>query len=267
LAAMMVAFRDYVLQGSKTCNGVFLATCGEEADLLGSRAYVAQRREVPDVIIVGEPTRLKLSVAHKGIVRLRLKTYGKSAHSSTPDHGRNAIYLMREVIECVEDYSRALASRPSHGMLGTETLAVTKINGGESINSIPANCEIQIDWRILPGRKRNDCIRELKEYLTARFAESVGMELICHFDPMETDPNHPEVKRLAGACRSVMGKCEMTCQPYMTDASAWSNRNIPSVILGPGNPAQAHTSDEFITIDELEQAVEVYRTCLVQPAM
>ena len=151
-------------------------------------------------------------------------------------------------------------------MLGTETLAVTKIHGGESINSIPANCEIQIDWRILPSRQRNECIRELQEYLSVRFSEPIGTELICHFDPMETDPNHPEVKRITDICRSVMGKCEITSQPYMTDASAWSNRNIPSVILGPGNPAQAHTSDEFIPIDELEQAVDVYRSCLAQQA-
>ena len=55
---------------------------------------------------------------------------------------------------------------------------------------------------------------------------------------------------------------EITSQPYMTDAGAWSNKNIPILIFGPGSPKQAHASDEFIAVDELEKAALVYKNYL-----
>lgn len=258
LAAMMVAFSNVIKYHKPCCNITLLATCGEEYDLLGAKYYINQIGQYPSVIVVGEPTKLKIASAHKGVLRLHVKTHGKSAHSSSPHIGKNAIVSMANIILAIQEFSHKFAFGLKDELLHTETLAITQIHGGLNINTVPDQCEIRIDWRILPGRKIQDCINELLLFLKSRFDENIEFAVLCSFNAVRTNVNHPEIMRIRHANQIKMGNSEIIGLPYTTDASAFAEMNIPTIIFGPGDPAHAHSKTEYICINELNKATEVY---------
>lgn len=262
LACMMIAFRNRV-QADLPCNLVLLASCGEEYDTCGASHYARQSGESLAGAIFGEPTQLKVITAHKGVVRFRLTTTGRSAHSSTPQLGDNAIYHLAEFIPALKNFADVLSQNTGHPRLGCETLAVTQIKGGHQVNVIPDHCEALIDWRILPGRSVDACQQELCNYLT----ETAGMtrptiENIGYYAPVETAADHRFTGQLLKAVERVLGTTETDVVAYGTDASGFAQLDMPSLVLGPGDIAQAHTEDEFIEIDQLEKGLAVHEAFL-----
>jgi len=259
LAAMLLAFRDRVQAGALGCNLIFLATCGEEYNMTGSEYYFAQGINKPSAAVFAEPTEMKVIVAHKGVVRLRLTSAGKSAHSATPVLGKNAIYSMARAVTAVEEYARRLSRATSHPALQQETLSLTIIKGGQQINVIPDRCTAQIDWRILPHHDPQHCCEELTAFLQHQLDEPVNVELLGRHAPMEIDPSDPVVASLLKSVQKAGFKPQTTVAPYATDASAFVPWQIATPIVGPGNPDQAHTQDEYLEIDQLEKAFIAYK--------
>lgn len=262
LAALMIAFRDRVQQGDLPCNLVLLASCGEEYELNGARYWAQHCSGDLAGIVIAEPTRLDVVVAHKGVARVHLVTRGKSAHSSIPKLGQNAIYIMGRALPVVEKFGKELAARPAHPLLNTETLSVTMIQGGQQINVIPDRCTANVDWRILPGRQPEQCRKELAAALQEQLKEPVEVEMINAYESMETSAQHPLVSALLRAGDKATGKCRPISVGYATDASAFTHLGIPTPIFGPGDGCQAHTQDEYIDIEHLEKGVAAYREFL-----
>jgi acetylornithine deacetylase len=263
LACMMIAFRNRVQAGDLPCNLVLLASCGEEYDTCGASHYARQSGESLAGAIFGEPTQLKVITAHKGVVRFRLTAAGQSAHSSTPQLGDNAIYHLSDLIPAIKKFADTLSRETSHPQLGCETLALTQIRGGHQINVIPDRCEALIDWRILPGRSIDACQQELCNYLVETAGRaSPAIENIGYYAPMETDAGHRFTGRLLKAVECVVGAAETDVVAYGTDASGFAQLDMPSLVLGPGDIAQAHTEDEFIEIDQLEKGLAVHEAFL-----
>jgi acetylornithine deacetylase len=102
-----------------------------------------------DAAIVAEPTEMRLVIAGKGVLRWKIRTRGKSAHSSKPHLGVNAISHMAEVIGAV-DRETARLSHVAHPLLGPATANVGIIHGGVQVNLVPDRYEIEIDRRLLP---------------------------------------------------------------------------------------------------------------------
>ena len=263
LAVMMIAFRDRVRQGGELpCNLAFLGSCGEEYDMSGSKFCAAQLGGKLAAVVLAEPTDLKVVVAHKGVVRLKVVCSGKSAHSSNPESGKNAIYGMARALKVLEDYAGELRGRAGHPQLKSETLSATLISGGRQINIIPDRCETLIDWRILPGRSAQQCRDELSNILHERTDESIGVELINDYKSMESSAEDPVVKALLAAAEQVTGKGEAIAVGYATDASAFTELGIPTPIFGPGWDGKAHTQDEYIAIEQLEKGLAAYKIFL-----
>ena len=124
---------------------IFLVS-DEEVSGLGTKDILS-RGYTADMAVVGEPTGLEVMIAHKGVVRWRLSAFGKSAHSSSPDEGINAIYKMAEACLEIEKFSRALQKK-RHPLLGFPTITINTIRGGDKDNIIPAFCEVSIDRRL-----------------------------------------------------------------------------------------------------------------------
>src|SRR5580704_8115806 len=110
-----------------------------------------------DAAIVAEPTALRAVIASKGVLRWKVRTRGKAAHSSKPELGINAIVNMTRVIEAFEQSAATLA-RPPHPLLGGPTLNIGVIHGGVQVNFVPDSCEIEIDRRLLPGETVADVL-------------------------------------------------------------------------------------------------------------
>jgi acetylornithine deacetylase len=217
---------------------------------------------VPDLAIVAEPTQLDVVVAHKGVVRWRCHTRGRAAHSSRPELGENAIYRMGQALAVFERYQREVVGRlGTHPLCGPGTFSVGTIRGGSSVNTVPDRCTIEIDRRLPPGQEPETAYRHLIDYLNRE--GNLGF-------PVEHDPpylqapalsdaaNGPLADRLVEVVRSVTGRCRKIAVPYATDAAMVAMAGVPTVVCGPGSVEQAHTACEWIALDELRQAVEVY---------
>jgi acetylornithine deacetylase len=217
----------------------------------------------PKRAIVAEPTEFAVVVTHKGIVRWRCHTRGRAAHSSQPQQGKNAIYAMTDVITAIRDFDReVLMHRGADCLCGRPTVSVNTIHGGTGANVVPDHAVIDIDHRLMPGEVPADARQELIEFIAARVS---GESVIEHETPwnqsrgMQAGENQVWAKQVAQAANFDGRTSEFVGVPYGTDAWVFAAIGIPTVVVGPGSIAQAHTEDEWISVAELERGVEVYR--------
>jgi acetylornithine deacetylase len=228
---------------------VFAGLIDEENAQAGSRALAASGFKA-DLAIVGEPTRLQVVTAHKGSLWLELETHGKAAHGATPQFGKNAIHEMARIVDLLEtDYASQLRKR-KHPLLGHATVNVGKIYGGALPNIVPDRCAISVDRRTLPGETDAGVRREISALLRAqKLSANISCAKLAPALPLETDHQLPLVQKFL---KSV-GQSKPLGVHFFCDAAVLSAGGIPSVVFGPGDIAQAHTTDEWISLSELER--------------
>ena len=261
LAVFMDALCSLVAEGTKLRYNVLLAAVAdEEYQFTGAQTAVA-RGLCADFGVCGEPTRLHIIRAHKGVTRWRIRTSGRAAHSAYPERGKNAIYTMGHVLTALEQHARELTQRHPHAVLGAPTMSVGVIEGGQAVNIVPENCWIEIDRRTLPGERREDILGDVRSALKdigdwsmdAPHLEAAGMEV----------PEAGEdVNRLRTAIASSVGAAVVESAQYATDAGMYCAAGIPCVVFGPGDIADAHTDAESIDLKELLTAREIIRRFL-----
>jgi acetylornithine deacetylase/succinyl-diaminopimelate desuccinylase-like protein len=169
---------------------------------------------------------------------------------------------MAAVVDLLETEYAATLERRTHPLLGHATVNVGTITGGKQPNIVPDRCEILIDRRTLPGETRAQVFAELRALLArlgvrSDLADGVDADLtdtkndLC--PALETDPGLPLVRQLM--------RCAGQRRPqgvhYFSDAAVLASGGIPSVLLGPGDIAQAHTADEWIELTQLERATRL----------
>ena len=251
IAAYLAALLELAATGPRPRETEIILTAlvDEENNQSGSRDLV-KRGLKADLAIVGEPTRLKVITAHKGDLWLRTTTHGKSAHGSKPHLGKNAVHAMARVVEELETHYAASLKRRTHPLLGHATVNVGAIAGGKQPNIVPDRCEILIDRRTLPGETDAGVIAELRTLLRRL---GVDAELTdtknAPCPALETDPNLPLVRQLTRCA----GQRRALGVDYFSDAAVLASGGIPSVLLGPGDIAQAHTADEWVELTQLER--------------
>ena len=255
VAAMLTALCELAGAGQRPADTeiVFAALVDEEHGQAGSRALVAGGLRA-SLAIVGEPTCLQVVSAHKGTLWMKLETLGKSAHGSWPELGRNAVHEMARVVDLLETtYARELRRR-RHPLLGCATVSVGAIRGGTQPNIVPDRCTILIDRRTLPGETEAGVRRELDAVLRRKnLAVAYVHDKLPHCPPLETDPRLPLVARFLNS----VGQRKAAGVRYFCDASVLGHGGIPSVVFGPGDIAQAHTADEWISLSSLERGKDL----------
>ena len=231
----------------------FIGLVDEENAQAGSRA-VAALKERADLAIVGEPTRLRVVTTHKGNLWLRLEARGRAAHGSRPELGRNAILKMARVVEILETEYAARLGQRHHPLLRPPTINVGTIAGGVQPNVVPAGCAITIDRRTLPGERDAAVCAEITGLLRARkLAVRLTNTKTSVCLPMETDARLPLVRQLMAEA----GQKQPVGVDFFCDASVLSHGGIPSVVFGPGDIAQAHTAQEWISLTSLARATGI----------
>ena len=232
---------------------VFVGLMDEECNQTGSRAF-AKLRMKADLALVGEPTRCKVVTAHKGDLWLRLTATGKAAHGARPELGRNAVHSLAQCIDAIETDYAALLRKRRHPVLGHATINTGTIRGGAQPNIVPDHCEADLDRRTLPGETFAKIRRELLGVLARRGLKAKLIDVKGYTCPaLETDPGLPWVRDFM---RSVRQKKPLGVD-YYCDAANLAGAGIPTVVWGPGDIAQAHTADEWITIEQLERGTDM----------
>ena len=265
MAAMLAAFARVAREKPcGACHVVLACTVDEEHTFLGVQRLVRGNLRAGDKgpvgAVVAEPTQLQIVNAHKGAVRWHLLTAGRACHSSRPEQGVNAIYRMAALLPDVERYAEQLRASRTDPRLGSPTLSVGRIEGGTSVNTVPDRCRVEIDRRLLPGEDPKAAPDHFAAYLREHAGRHVPFE--CTPPWMSTPALGPEgsedlVARLGRAIDAVAGSHEVQAVPYGTDASTLAAAGIPAVVFGPGDIARAHTCDEWVPLDEVEQAGEI----------
>src|SRR3546814_717664 len=216
----------------------------------------------PAMCIVGEPTGMQPTVAHKGKRSFRAHVRGKECHSSLAPQGVNAVEYAAEVVS----YIRGIAGRLRHGGpfddkydITHTTAHVGVMHGGTALNIVPKDCSFDFEFRHLPEQDPDALFDEVR-----RFTEDQLVPVMREVDPdagfgweeissipalaIEADA---EVVTLAKhlAERNDHGKVA-----FGTEAGLFQTRGgIPTVVCGPGHIEQAHKPDEFISLEQLDK--------------
>ncbi|MDF1823262.1 MAG: M20/M25/M40 family metallo-hydrolase [Verrucomicrobiales bacterium] len=236
----------------------FVGLMGEEAGQPGSKHFARAHAQDYSFAIVGEPTELETVHAHKGCVWIELSTAGRSCHGSTPELGENAIRKMMPLLmNLLEQLENALSDY-ADPTLGASTVSLGKMEGGTSPNIVPSLCRAILDFRETPAlHAAGGSVELVKSILkTLDPSGSIRLNVIGDSVPLLTDPGIEGVKRL----QSIGSK--ITTAPWFCDAGRLGECGLAAVACGPGSIAQAHTKDEFLSINDLNAGVAFYRQFL-----
>lgn len=266
IAAMICAIKSLFLEeGTFPLSICFLGAVDEEYRAKGIYEFIKQDMQV-DGAVVGEPTGLNIVIAHKGVYRFTLTTEGKSVQSSKPQLGVNAIYKMMDVIQEVLEVLQPTYKDTGNALTGGPTVSVGVIQGGKEVNTVPNFCQIEVDRRVIPGENRADVEAEFQKILDSLRLRDVTFKATitnAFFDPpLDTDRESSIVRSMANVCEARLGKATIMGVPYGSDASKLASIGIPSIVFGPGDIVHAHSSDEYVDIDELVSATEIYRNLI-----
>jgi putative selenium metabolism hydrolase len=267
LAAMICAAAfapRHRLRGTLTVS----ASVAEE-ELEGPALNAILRQHPADLVIIGESTRLQAGIGQKGRAGIRVTTHGRPAHSSVPQQGDNAVYRMVETIQRLRELAPT-----DDPLLGPTVLELVEIVSspypGTSI--IPDRCTVRWDRRLIRGETRESVLAEVRAALTGIDQVEVDyldVSVPCYtgatlrgddFHPAWDVPEDHPLVAAARASIEAAGLPPKTCAiPYCTNGSGSAgDLGIPSIVIGPGDPAQFHVVDEYISVDQLTRGVEVY---------
>ena len=264
-AAMLWALRSYLTSDRRPNNIALLFSIDEEVGMSGIQSFVNEHYpnlgfEVSSVI-VGEPTELRPVVAHNGVVRWKLITRGVAAHSAVPHEGRSAISAMLSVLEVLETkYIPNLAAE--HPLTGRAVCSVNRIHGGIAPNIIPDRCEVEIDRRIVPGEDAAAVLPAVAKLLEPLRAADPDLLFEQQFQiahpPLTTEPDAPLLQIVKATLKQAGLPVIWLGVPFATNGGYLHAAGLPTIVLGPGEPATAHTKDEWVSVEQIERGVALY---------
>lgn len=239
LMGLMGAFFELYDKEDLNYNLVFAASAEEEISGKNGMEYLFPLLPPIDFAIVGEPTQMEISTAERGLMVLDVKTKGVSGHAARKE-GINAISKAIEDIQWFHSYNFPKISDE----LGPISMSVTGINAGTQHNVVPDLCEFMVDVRINDLYSNEEVLTIIKSNVKSEVnARSTRL------NSSGVSPNHP-IRKVAK---------QLSINTYGSPTSS-DQALIPceSVKIGPGDSARSHTADEFIYIQELEEAIPKY---------
>ena len=239
----------------------FAFSYDEEVGCFGVRELIADLREAgiaPLACIIGEPTGMVPAIAHKGVRRWRCCVRGKEAHSSLTPQSVNAIEMAARVIGTLRDMAeRFEREEPRYAGFDVpfSTVSVGQFHGGIADNVVPRDAEFRYEFRDLPTADAAAMQREVEAAAAAlqpgmqRVAPEAGFrfEPICDVPSFLAEADAP-LTRLA---QRLSGEARTTLVAFGTEAGLFKAAGIPTVVCGPGEIAQAHQPDEYVTLEQL----------------
>ena len=227
------------------CNLYF--TYDEEIGFQGIKQLINIKKDFPKILIFPEPTDLVPIIANKGCLEFEVTFIGKSAHSSTPMLGNNAILKAISFIDELSNINKTLTCVKDCIYETPETtFNLGKINGGDAINKVPDYCQISFDYRTVDDRQNEKIITEISKLVKKYNAK---MKIINDVTAIKN--NDSKFKALV----EEICKQKSAGVNYLTEASFFKNKNI--LILGPG-PITAHQKDECILESSYTELVKKY---------
>jgi acetylornithine deacetylase/succinyl-diaminopimelate desuccinylase-like protein len=282
ICAMLALKRSAArLDGDVVFTGVIAE---EDGTSLGS-LDIANDGPSADMVVVAEPTDLRIAIAHKGFDYYEIEVEGSAAHSSRPDKGVNAIYRAAEIVSAIEKQIVADLGDIKHPLLGAATVNVASIIGfarseiatafgrGPMLKpdggTVPDTCTICLDHRRLPGGSHLDFVDRLQALIAGlgphpdapppRVSFKPACPELDTHPPLDTDDGHALVRESLRIASAETGlPPEPVGVPYWSDAALFNTRwRVPAIVFGPGDIAVAHSNAEHVPVDQLLQATRI----------
>ncbi len=264
IACMLSAIAS--LDGSSLAAPLWFAvTADEEIGMPGARTVVERSQMYRDIVsgqtrsIIGEPTGLQVVYAHKGGRSVRATSVGRAAHSST-GLGVNAnlalIPFLAEVRRLHEELETSAAWHDARFSPPTPTMNLLIRDANTAMNITSAMSQCTLYFRPMPGQDADGMVDRIR-----RLAEASGLDFEVMFagEPLCSDPDGPFIRELL----KLSGSERAETVSYGTDGAVFTElRDI--AVWGPGSIAQAHTDDEWISVEQLERGTELYRQAIVR---
>lgn len=267
LAAMVIAMIE-LKESGKPFNGTIklLATVGEEVGELGSEQLTkAGYVDDLDGLIIGEPTNYNLMYTHMGSINYTVVSHGKEAHSSMPQEGYNAINHLNEFITRANEQMDALANDFQNSALGKTIHNVTVINGGNQVNSIPSQAQLQGNIRSIPEFP-NDQIIDLLQKIVDELNEGTNYHLESTIDynkiPVKANPDSSLIHHIQKQFKQPL---PLVGAAATTDAAEFtkSAHSFDFVVFGPGVVNLPHQIDEYVEIDNYLDMIDTYQAIIL----
>ncbi|RKX31185.1 MAG: hypothetical protein DRP22_04125 [Verrucomicrobia bacterium] len=262
LAALLAALLRAELQHLESA-GIEVRVVGAVREESGNEGAEILRNSgfETDWLVVLEPTDLNVIVAHKGAFWFRIEVFGSAAHGSCPDQGLNAIEGMMDVIRELKLRVAAATQQKPGTDLGSPTLNIGTIQGGSALNIVARSCRIEADRRTLPGEEPDDLEKEihavLDDLVQRGRIRSWSFHVIKSRPAFLGTPNAPLVRALEDAAEAAGRRIRQQTVPWYSDAGVLSPCSRNAVVFGPGSIADAHTSRESISIDQLSAGTAI----------
>ncbi len=243
LAAMMCALKDLDQQDRIRVR----LTCvpDEESEELDERSTdaVVARGLGGNFAITGEPTDLHIGVQAKGVLVMRIEVHGRSAHSSTPWLGENAVLKSIDVFRAIESLP---FTRVSSEMFDSPSINLGRIHGGDALNKVPDQCTVFVDVRYLPGQDPEEILEQV------RTIPGIDVTRTFIHPPVTVSRTDPYVRALRGAvARATPDRETMSVgRDGASDAAAFLKAGIPAVEFGPAG-AGHHGPEEWVSLSSL----------------
>jgi acetylornithine deacetylase/succinyl-diaminopimelate desuccinylase family protein len=238
---------------------IFAATADEES---GSEAGIIPLLEKkilsPDAALIMDGDEFEILICQKGLVHFKIKIFGKKAHGAYPWRGVNAIEIASKII--LQLKAMKLAFTP-HRLLRQPTVNIGTIRGGEKVNMVADFCEFEVDLRFLPGMQAAKLLAQARKIIRGQ-AKKFALEIDGIQAPYEISPKHWLVASLIKSLKNSRAAVKIKGSEGATVMTFFQKRGIPALGFGFGAEGQAHTSDEYVLIDDLCRGAEVLRRFL-----
>lgn len=268
LASMMSAMAAIKRSGITLQGDLIFTGLADEEEQGKGAGYLVNNGPFADGVIVGEPTEMKIDIGHKGLEWIEITVHGKKVHGGNKEAGINAIQMAARLIDRIyNQYVPVLNSR-EYPILGAPTINVGTITGGDQPSTVAGECVITLDRRCVPTESISQVYSELDQIISRLHREDPKFngtirnvfdgELMAHV-PFCIDQKDRLVISIQEAMAAIERKNEVSAFPAWSDAGfISSNCNSQCVVMGPGNLAVAHSTEEQIKISDLQEAATVY---------
>lgn len=240
----------------------FALSYDEEIGCIGVRRLIDQVRGFdvrPEMCIVGEPTDMRVVVAHKGKRSFSCDVTGMAAHSSLAPTAVNAVEFAAEIVSFIRARAKRFQAdgpfedgfNPPHSTVHTGV-----IRGGTQLNIVPEHCSFQFELRYLPFEDHAGFIEDVRRYakdvLLPEMRELYDRADISFTElsgfPGLTTPDDAEITRVCCHLASANRTAKVS---FGTEAGLFSADGIPTVVCGPGSVEQAHKPNEFVALEQV----------------
>ena len=250
IAATLVA-----LETTRPKNFGVLFSGDEEAGSAVMHAFLASRhaRGIREAIVC-EPTARTAGIAHRGVLAHAASLEGAGGHSSKADFMPKPIAKLARLAVAIDDLGvRRLHDGPA-AMPGL-CMNVAALSGGVAFNVVPQRGRLEWSTRPYPGFERETYLQELAA-LAASVDPNIGLAVTVDHAPFACA--HPEaLSALVQPFVTSIGKLD-----FWTEAALYMEHGIDAIVIGPGDIAQAHSADEFVPLEDLDWAIELFKRAL-----